>query len=429
MSGRLEKAACLLLCALLLAACAAPWTPTIPAERSAPGQPAELTPSQQYAGQLLAYMMKVVLGRAGPADLRVQWSDRGLHAPLDFARIFRIMNEPDQNRSELIVFDTRILGLSEVLYHYDPGLNLFKERSYRQSLFPSAELIALRLLLLQKMHRGEKLRLQAMLERRELLLDDRLTATAQDLQQLGLSGIELRLLQDTLTSDPRLFPYLFCPPMVAALHEMGAIREDPYVLGVLTARKRLSLPCRFDEAALDTAAVRIAVLPSMVSHFQPLRRNGSANGVTFRPSEFYIRVSRLLQERILQEAEKRLWPKSLVPGAVVFSETPARPLVIYPENADAAIQRICPAADFSLILCGKDVIRSFDTDREVAAGGRTDRLFIDVMDIERSWIEAEIETMTAFILSRLEERAKGLAARDHLSAARLGQTRGMKGHP
>ena len=429
MNGRLGQTAFLLFCAVLLAACAASPVPSGPAERKAAGQPVEMTPSRQYAGQVLAYLMKVVAGRAGPADLREQWSERGLHAPLDFARIFRIMNEPDQNRLELIVFDTRILGLSEVLYDYDPGLNLFKERAYRQSLFPSAELIALRLLLLQKMHRGEKIRLQAMLERRELLMDSRLPATAHDLRQTGLSAAELRLLQDTLASDPHLFPYLFCPPMVAALHEIGAIDEDPYVLGVLEARKQLFPLCRFDKADVDKAAVKIAVLPSVVPDFEPLGRDASTKAAAFRPSEFYVRVSRLLQERVLVEAAKRLWPKPLFPGAVVFSEMPTRPLVIYPENADAAIERFCPAADFTLILCGKDVTRSFEPDRRVGAGGRIDRLFIDVMDIERSWIEAEIETLTDFIVSRIEEPSTGLAARGDVSAARIGKTTGAMGRP
>ena len=107
-----------------------------------------LSPGQQYAGRVLAYLMQVVLGRAGPEELRSEWGRRGLDVPLDFKRISTIMLEPGQNRARVVVFDTRIFGISEVLYHYDPRLNLFKGTEGRQSLFPSVELIALRLLLL-----------------------------------------------------------------------------------------------------------------------------------------------------------------------------------------------------------------------------------------------------------------------------------------
>lgn len=405
MKSRIAKAAGLMLTALVLAGCSAAVTGPASPSAAVPAFAEQLPPSRQYAGEVLAYLMRVVLGRAGPADLRAQWSTRGLSVPLDFRRISRIMREPGRNRSELVVLDTRILGISEVLYRYDPGLNLFKGADDRQSIFPSAELLALRLLLLQKMHRGEKIRLQGLLERRRLLTDPLLVPQESDLYATGLSAVEMHLIREVLASDPHLFSYLFSPAMVSGLYELGAVAVDSFVLEVLKAEERQSPVCRFAPSS-DPAAVRIALLPSMVSGFEPVDGRGKAPAA-LRPAPCYRRACSRLKERILSQVQTLLLPERLPDNAVVFSNQDMRPLAIFPENADAVLARLCPSADFALILLGKDVIRSFDLDPKPGGVSGSRRLYIDVTDVDRSWIDPDIEAVSGFIVRRLEGRGTG----------------------
>ena len=404
MIRRICKAAAPVLICLALVGCAVPGGVPRPRESTVCAQ---LSPAQQYAGQVLSYLMQVVLGRAGHPDLKAEWSRRGLSAPLDFERISRIMLEPDQNRSELVVFDTRILGISDVLYHYDPGLNLFNGKNGRQSLFPSVELIALRLIFLQKMHRGEKVRLKALLDRRELIFDRTLPATARDLRETGLRPDEFRLMRQAFNSDPHLFAYLYCPPMVKGLYQIGAVAADPVVFQVLEENPPLLPRCRFGDRTRSPRTVRISVLPSMMPRFWPLQPEGNRQEQVFSPDESYLRSRRRLEKQILQAAEERLGAGRLPTGAVVFSETAARPLAIHPGNADLALSRYCPEADFTIILLGKDVIRCFEEAPRTDFPARSRRLYIDVMDIERSWITAEIEIVARFIAERLGAKAAG----------------------
>jgi hypothetical protein len=388
----------LLLAAVLLAGCAGPGIAPPPRHLVSCQ---ELSPAKQYAGQVLAYLMHVVLGRAGHPELKEEWGRRGIDFPLDFERISRVMLEPDQNRSKLVVFDTRILGISEVLYHYDPGLNLFKGQNGRQSLFPSVELIALRLLLLQKMNRGEKIRLQGLLDCRKVILDSSLPVTAKDLSETGLSGEEMHLVQDAFRSDPHLFSYLFCPAMVKGLYEIGAVAFDPVVAAVLRAKSPVDSVCRFPRRTGTAPAVRISVLPSMMPQFCPERSGAAPAAPAFRPDDAYLRLSRRLEEQILASAGERVGLGRLPQSAVLFSEPQQRPLAVYPENADVVLSRLCPEADFTIILLGKDVIRSFDIVPHTGPPLPGNRLYIDIKDVERSWIAAEVEIVAQFIAERL----------------------------
>ncbi len=358
-----------------------------------------LAPSQQYAGRVLAYLMQVVLGQAGHRELRSEWALRGLNVPLDFKRISSIMLEPEQNRALVVVFDTRIFGISEVLYHYDPRLNLFKGAEGRLSLFPSVELIALRLLLLQKMARGEKLKLEAVAARKPLLFDSRLPVREEDLTATGLSRPEMTLLREALSSDPHLFRYLVYPPMVRALYEIGAIESDAFVSRCLAESTEEGSGCRFSPGHSGRQPIRIALLPSINPHFVPEPGSGGKSAAAFRPDEFYRHINETLKQRILKKAE------TVHPSAaeiLVFSALPSTPLVIYPGNDAAEIRRICPEADFAVILAGKDVLRSFDLPSESVHRGDDTHLYIDIMDVEHSLIDPELEAVGRFVASRLK---------------------------
>ena len=96
-----------------------------------------LTPAQQYSGELLAYLLKVVLGREGQPESRKSWRERGLDKALDFDHIVKVMTDTGQSQNQLdfMVLDPNILDLSQVLYHYDEKLSLYKGDYGVTSLF------------------------------------------------------------------------------------------------------------------------------------------------------------------------------------------------------------------------------------------------------------------------------------------------------
>jgi hypothetical protein len=145
----------------------------------------------------------------------------------------------------------------------------------------------------------------------------------------------------------------------------------------------------------------------MMPRFCPQRSDAAPAGPPFRPDESYLRLSRRLKEQIVEAAGERVGPGRLPPGSVLFSEPPQRPLAVYPENADAVLARLCPEADFTILLLGKDVIRSFDIDSQTDPPARGNRLYIDIMDIERSWVAPEVEIVAQFIADRLGAVAGG----------------------
>ena len=141
---------------LLMTACMAPTTDQ--RTKSLDGYPGsgaqvQLSPAEQYAGEILSYMLPFVLGHEGRAKRRDDWQARALDEPLDFSQIAAKMEDPGNGKGDLLVLDSNLLGLSAVLYHYSRELNQFKGKYIYDSLYPSSELVALRVLLLQKIHR------------------------------------------------------------------------------------------------------------------------------------------------------------------------------------------------------------------------------------------------------------------------------------
>lgn len=88
-----------------------------------------------------------------------------------------------------------------------------------------------------------------------------------------------------------------------------------------------------------------------------------------------------------------------------------RPLVIYPENAEQVIRDVCPKADFTVILLGKNIYKSifFDKTRDVYPS--VDRLYIDIMDIKHSETEDETEKICEFICSRLKDSIRRMVGK------------------
>ena len=84
---------------LIVAACSplAPQRP-VPPTFQAP----QLTDAEQIAGDTMAYLMEVVLGRAGDPAERSAWATRGLNLPLDFDLVSKRMYGPVPLRAELM---------------------------------------------------------------------------------------------------------------------------------------------------------------------------------------------------------------------------------------------------------------------------------------------------------------------------------------
>ena len=178
-----------------------------------------LTPAQQYAGEILSYLLPVVLGQAGRLESRRAWQTKGLREELDFKNIVEVMTDVEKNELALMVLDPDILDLTRVLYYYDNRLRLYKGDFDVASIYPAPEFVAIRLLLLQKIHRGEKVDLKTLIKREEILFNQEAKPSPEDLNAMGLRSDELRLLRDLLEKEPHIYQYLKSPFLVKAFYK------------------------------------------------------------------------------------------------------------------------------------------------------------------------------------------------------------------
>lgn len=372
---------------LLLSACSL-VTPQQPPKQVVPK--ANLTQSEQIAGEIMAYLIEVVLGRAGAIVKRQAWSTRGLDLPLDFDLVSRRMFGPVPLRAELMVLDTNILGLSQVLYHYDRRLNLFKGTREHDSLYPCSELMAIRLLLLQKLSRKEKVSLSALSRNSALFEPGSRDAVGAELAAMQLSGLEFRFLKAIFQSEPVFMRYMRHPFIVSTLRKIGVAESDAFTLSA-------DLASTYSELAFEPKGkkashpVTIAILPAMNPLFDVTLADPS-----IRPSEEYTE----LQEQIKTAIVRKLSPHEGTPTANerLLFYTPDRPVTIHPENADRVIGQLCPTVDFSVILLGKNVYRALYIDPDVDIYPYQKRIYLDVDDIRYQQIDSEIETIVTAIL-------------------------------
>ena len=118
----------------------------------------------------------------------------GLDEALDFDHIVKVMTDTGQSQNQLdfMVLDPNILDLSQVLYHYDEKLSLYKGDYGVTSLFPAPEILAIRLFLLKKIHGKEKIDLDAFIRREKDLLDENYQVSPEDLAATRLSSREMK---------------------------------------------------------------------------------------------------------------------------------------------------------------------------------------------------------------------------------------------
>jgi len=385
-----------------------------------------IPPSQEYAGEILSYLMQVVLGKAGQPKWRDEWATRGLDEALDLGNIKDVMADSGKNKFALIVHDANILGLSEVLYHYDKSLNQFKGQASFDSIYPSPELIAVRILLLQKIHQNEKVNFRHLFTQERLLIDSGSEPKPEELTAANLTLEELQLLREVIRAEPRFMTYMAHPFLVTALYRTGVIEKDKFVEKMIKKANYEQYPCRHLAGSHRKDAVAISLLPSMINEFEyddSLQANYKHG---FKPTDLYKRMQNRLKNMILERTKSlienenqsnnngltnpsgrdwdALWEK-IVTEKIAFHTQDQRPLVIYPGNEQQVIQEVCPEADFSVIILGKNVYLSLFFDKNKDNYPKRNSIYLDIIDLKYNQVGEEVDRISRFIVSKLKEDA------------------------
>ena len=386
------------------------------------------TPAEQYAGEVLAYMVPVTLGKAGNPKLRGEWGERGLALPLNYDAISEMMQGPEKDPRRVMVLDNNILGLSQVLYHYDERLNLLKGEGIHRSVFPSTELLAIRVMLLQKMNRGEKVGLGELMKNKELLLDPLLNADGIDLEGTGLHFSEMKLLKDVIRSEPSFMAYLEHPFIVEMFYKIGAVSMDSYVKEKIHSARYKGSDFERGRKKSGQKPVQVAVLPSVVKSFayQAIDRDTYPTG--FMPEETYYEVIETFQNTMIgflqklvlgqmfgdvaagdmDEQEKRnVLAREFIEAHVTIRIMSQRPLVIYPDNAEKVIQDVCRDSDFNVIVLGKNVYLSMQI-LDIDTFPHVNRLYLDESDIKYGQVDFEIGQISMFVFEKLKPLIRGI---------------------
>ena len=401
-----------------------------PPEKLPPSPSAQLTPAQQYSGELLAYLLKVVLGRAGQPESRDPWRVRAIDEALDFDHIVKVMTDPQKSQLDFVVLDPDILDLSQVLYHYDEKLSLYKGEYGITSIYPAPEVLAIRLFLLKKIKSQEKISLDAFMRREADLLNENYQPSPEDLLDTGLSAGEMKFLRDIFQSEPAFYRYLTCPFLLKELKETGVIASGNLTEKIIQSADYTPFQCKPMGRWGNSEAVRIAFLPSITKEFVFGKNQPSLSEYGFKPTKFLEKIFIKLKKEILDTTRKTLkrelskppYPKlterqwrelwhQIAQKDIVFYVQNKRPLVIYPENATKVIGEVCPEADFTVILLGKNTYRAiyFYPARDLYPS--VNRLYMDIMDIKYNQVGEEIAIISQFICSRLKNRMALLIGR------------------
>lgn len=391
----------------------------------------KLTPAQQYAGEILSYLLRVVLGQAGCLESRRDWQTRGLHEGLDFKNIVEIMTNVEKNELALMVLDPDILDLTRVLYYYDKRMSLYKGEFNVISIYPAPEFVAIRLLLLQKIHRNERLDLKNLIRREEILFNRDVNPSQEDLDAVNLRPDELRLLRDLLEKEPHIYQYLRCPFLVRALYETGAIKGGQFTDRRIREATYKNCPCRHFGGSKAIDAVKIVFLPSMTKEFYYGAPHRGLSRHGFKPTEFFEEITNKLKMAVLaatrtglkKEIIRQKKGRSKINGSdldrfvdqivaenISFYIEDERPLVVYPANAGQVIKDVCPDADFAIIILGRNVYRAIYFDKARDIYPHVNRLYIDVMDIKHAEIQEDMEKVCEFICSKLKDPLKKIIA-------------------
>jgi len=390
------------------------------AHRTAESPAIELSPAQDYAGEILAYFLQVVVGHIGSEESRRTWRSTGNEAVLDFQVISKIMSKPGFSKRDLMALDFNLLGLVELLSHYNPQFNQFKGRFIFDSVYPSSELIAVRLLIQRKLHHGEKVSFTALQEGEAFLRPNANVPSPADLKAMNLSAVEFQLVKDVFTSDPLFFQYYKHPFIVDALARIGFYQQDRLTAQISRyASYRQYAPRHPQSSARDS--VTVAILPSFVQEFEFGGKYERPYVYGFKPSSNYLQAIETLKADILARTAYflrvelksngqaapanelswgRLWDQTYAP-LVHFQLFDQRPLTIYPGNADRLVKEISPKADLIILLLGEGVDRAIDVNEKTVDFSTTGRLYFNLDDIRYYRRNNKIDEIAKDIVGRL----------------------------
>ena len=385
------------------------------------GEQNTLSPAQNYAGEVLSYLLQVVVGYAGPEGKRQVWRTKGSGHNLVFYEISKKMSDPEYRKTDLIVMDADLLGLSDVLYQYEPLFNQFKGRYVVDSVYPSSELIAIRLLILEKLNQGKQVSFSAIRSRESLFQANAALPSPADLTAMNLSVDEFQLIKDVFLSEPLYLAYYKHPFIVEALTRIGFFAPDKMTKA---SRERVSsgryARCQAFDAA-GSRQVNIAILPSLIHEFQFDNMYQSPYNLGFRPTEAYLNAVYTLKTEIVsrtanrvryellntsagrklnEETWQHLWTHRYLPN-IRFQLLDTKPFSIYPENAEWILKDLCPQADLSVIVLGKNVYRTMNFkagDDSIPVSGR---IYLDIEDIGLAMVGEQVDGIADFIAKRL----------------------------
>ena len=380
-----------------------------------------LSPSRQYAAEILAFLLQIVLGQEGNPRFRKDWATRGFDEKLDYERISGIMSDHDASQLDLIVLDPGLHFLTRVLYRYDNRLSQYKGRFDFASVYPATEIVALRLLLLKKIDEGEKINLEELIRMEDLLMDPEAEISDQDLKAVNLNAEEMRFLRDILAGEPNLFAYLKSPFLVKGLVEVGAVNRNSFSREMMASANYKGCRCSYFAGSKRSDAVKIAVLPSIMSEFDFAEDRPGLSAFGFRPTEDLEKVIGKLESDILCRTRQLLEKgdcggtssngnekkyrdadgSDILRDKVAFYVEDKRPLVITPQNAHEVLADVCPEADFTVILLDKNVYLTVTLNEKKDMYPAVPWMYLDIMDIQYSQAESEIEEIGRFICSRL----------------------------
>jgi len=396
--------------------------PEKPVQPVSPTHAAIPAPASQYAAEVLSYMMQVTLGKAGNPKLRAEWSQRGLNLPLDFETISDLMLGPNKQPSRVMVLDNNILGLSQVLYHYDQGLNLFKGRNGQKSLFPSKELLSVRVMLAQKLSRGEKISMAVLMQRKSQILDPQVPAENIVLDGTRLTLSEMRLLKDVIRSDPSFMTYLEHPFIVETLYRIGAVSMDTYVFEKIQLAHYADYQYGRTTGDDWDKTITVSILPSFANAFAYGDMDIDMYPSGLMPDETYIETIEILKNTMIrflqklvraqmfgdstatdaaEEKRRNVRVNAIIDEHVGIFNMTKRPLVVYPENAEKVLQHICPNADFNVIVLGKNVYLSLRIS-EVDTFPHANRVYLDAIDIKHEQVDYEISQISMYVFKKLK---------------------------
>jgi hypothetical protein len=249
--------------------------------------------------------------------------------------------------------------------------------------------MALRLILLKKLHHGETVSLTALSRHVGLFQPPSRMASVAELEAMGLSRSEFTFLKAVFQSEPAFLHYLRHPFIISTLRRIGVADTDPMTVAAdLTANYD-----RFGCQGTDSGAgrpVTVAIVAGMNPMFDLRPDTGK-----IAPSSAYQTMVEQLKDRI----RTRLATDTTAPLATerLAFFTPGRPVTIHPGNADRVIDQLCPSAGFTLIVMGKNVYRTVVIDPLEDVYPHKRWIYLDTDDIQYDQVDAVIDTVVTAI--------------------------------